>query len=109
MSEAEILTAILALNESGLADDEARDTFNKWLGQWHRAGYLVDTLFDMQDDFSNGETSVVPTVGAALQYAGSASRESIAAIHRTPASLVGQCAIEGFRYVILNKSISVKN
>ncbi len=108
-TEAELLTSLFALEERGLTDDAARQTFNKWLDQWHRAGYLVDTLFDMRDDFKNGETSVIPTVGAGLHYAGVASRESFTAVRKTPAALIGKCALEGFRYVILQKSINVQD
>lgn len=107
IAEAEIFAAILALDESTEQDEVARRSFNTWLRGFSRTGYLVDTLFDVREDFESGGSGVRPGASALREYAFYATQESLNALKKTPPGLIGKCALAGFNYVMKQKRLSV--
>jgi len=102
LSEATVLTELLSLNVSDSDDAEARANFNSWLSSWAAVGYLLDSLIDMKADYDNGESSVLPTKNSRLRLLKPLARESMKAIPATPVKVLGECALNGFNYVVRN-------
>jgi hypothetical protein len=107
ISEADIFTSVVALEETDGIDESARKSFNTWLLGASRAAYLMDTMFDMRQDYENGETSVKPSTVARLQYTHAAVQEGLFALKRTPASLVGKSALVAVNYVMKQRRLDV--
>lgn len=108
LAEADILAQLLSLETADKPDMQARTRLNRWISSWSRTGYLLDSLADIGDDFSSGQSGVYPSVGARLVYATAASRESLTALGRTPPSLIGKCAMIGVNYVIKQRRVDVQ-
>lgn len=107
IAEADIFTSVVALEETGELDGDARKSFNAWLVGASRAAYLIDSMFDMREDYENGETSVKPNAAARLHYINAAVHESLSALKRTPAGLVGKSALVAVNYVMKQRRLDV--
>lgn len=51
VNEAEIFASLLALEVTDTPDADGRQKFNDWIRHWSRAGYLIDSFFDVREDF----------------------------------------------------------
>jgi hypothetical protein len=108
LAEADVLAQLLSLETGKGSDSHARIKLNKWISSWSRTGYLLDSLADIKTDYSTGQSGVYPSIWARLIYATAASRESIAALSRTPPSLLGKCAMSGVNYVVKQRRVNVQ-
>ncbi|HEX5455965.1 MAG TPA: hypothetical protein VFW77_01225 [Candidatus Saccharimonadales bacterium] len=105
--EADLLASFLKLPTDGLLDASARKEFNRWVNSWSRVGYMMDSLFDIKQDYENGEVGLRPTLSDRIKLAKAAAEESVVAIKRTPPSLFGKCVLNGMRYVVFNMKLPV--
>jgi hypothetical protein len=103
LQEADLLADMLSLPAEGHPDVFERIRFNNWLLGWSRAGYLVDSLRDIQDDYQNRDSGLEPSARARTSLARSAFKEILVAAQKTPPQLIGRCALVAFRYVSMNK------
>lgn len=105
--EASIYAHLLALSVEDRHDAAERDAFNDWLIGFSRAGYLIDSFIDMSIDYQSGATSVRPSLRGRAVLARHAVSETVTALRKTPYRAIGQTAMVGFRYQILNKKPDV--
>jgi hypothetical protein len=105
--EADILSSFLELETDGHPDAAARKRFNRWVNSWSRVGYMLDSLFDIKQDYENGEVGLRPTLSDRIKLAKAAATESALAVKRTPPNLFGKCVLNGIRYVVLDMKLPV--
>jgi hypothetical protein len=101
--EAGIYSGLLALPVESRHDAAQRNAFNDWLDHFSRAGYLIDSLVDLKDDYQTGATSVRPSLHSRTVVGRHAASETIVTLRKTPYRAVGQIAMVGFRYQVLNR------
>jgi hypothetical protein len=85
--EADVLADILSLNPAGAADAEARDKFNSWMPLAMRAGYLLDSLLDIKEDYENGSSGVEPGIKASAKMATYLLKDTVEVTRVSPRAL----------------------
>jgi hypothetical protein len=68
---------------------------------------MLDSLFDIKQDYENGEVGLRPTLSDRIKLAKAAATESALAVKRTPPNLFGKCVLNGIRYVVLDMKLPV--
>ncbi|MBI5906601.1 hypothetical protein HY857_00930 [Candidatus Saccharibacteria bacterium] len=101
--EADVYSGLLALPVEGRHDAAQRSVFNDWLASFSRAGYLIDSLVDMKEDHQSGATSVRPSLRSRAVVGRHAVSETATTLRKTPYRAIGQIAMVGFRYQVLNR------
>lgn len=81
--EAQLSARVLALDESS-TDSDARQRFNRWLGQFTVAGYAADTAADLRSDYKNANHKVAPTLRNRIALSRQAFSDIKHAARQTP-------------------------
>ncbi|GEM_PF-1727319 len=96
--ESDLLADILSLRPEGREDARARMKFNSWLTVAMRAGYLLDSLLDIKEDYESGASGLKPGLAASCKMASYLLRETVVAAKVSPKALLGKGAMVMMRY-----------
>jgi hypothetical protein len=97
--EAELLADMLSLRSENREDSIERKKFNYWLTTAMRAGYLLDSLKDIKEDYESGASGVKPGMTASGKMATYLLKETIQTAKISPKAL-GKGALVMLRYEI---------
>jgi hypothetical protein len=85
--EADVLGDILSLNSEGTADAAARQKFNNWIPRAMRAGYILDSLLDIKEDYESGTSGVEPGLKASAKMAAYLLKDTVEVARVSPRAL----------------------
>jgi hypothetical protein len=97
--EADLLADMLSLRPENREDARAREKFNSWLTVAMRAGYLLDSLRDIKEDYESGASGLKPGPVTSGKMAAYLLRETVVAARVSPRAL-GKGALVMMRYEI---------
>lgn len=95
--EADLLADMLSLNTEDQDDVSGRLKFNSWLALAMRAGYLLDSLRDIKEDYESGASRVEPRLKATAKMAAYLIQDTVVVAKISPRAL-GKGAMVMARY-----------
>lgn len=98
LAEADLFSYLLLLPTENMPDKIPREKFNKWLGSFSRAGYIVDSLIDIKEDYEGGSTNLRPSIATRIGLAKSAAKEAFGGLRKTPPRVLGKTLLVALKY-----------
>jgi len=102
-AEADLMANLLALSSDGRPDETQRSTFNTWLVEVSRTGYLIDSFRDLGEDYDSGKIIIKPNLGVKAAVGTAALKQTIYTVAKTPPKVISKAIKVGIKNQILRK------